>query len=550
MSCPADPSLASLCRRDGDRFAVALELGDDNAEAVATAKQSLAGYDGATLTTRAQQWWQEFWDGTAQIELPDEFYNQFYQYTLYKFAAGTNPMGGIPAGLQGPWIEEYQKAQWSGDYHFNINIQMIYQVAFAAGCYEHLLPLFDMVEQDYFWQTMHHNARVLFGIDDGLLLTHAVDDRGMQCGWIMAGSTLDQACSGWLGKLYWDYYLHTGDRDFLEDRAYPFIYGIVRVYEEMLEERDGALSMPLAISAEYGCRNPKGIPAGADPSYQIACLHSLVDILLEASEILGETPRPIWSEIQEKLPAFKTIEGKDPYGVTEKRIAIWEDQDLDECHRHHSHLGCLYPFDSLPEEMPAEMAETLDNSLDHWILKGMGQWSEWCMPWAAMIQTRAGFNEAPYVLLNFWREIFVNEGLHTAYLPRFRGLVAHRRHDMNKPKEDHEVIQLDGAMGAATAITETLVHTRGKTVKLFAGIPAKWQTASFENVRAPGGFRISASRAEGATAAVTIRAERDGILSLFIPDRNIMTLCRGTKTEEIAFPARIAMSAGEEVVLN
>ncbi|NOY74294.1 MAG: hypothetical protein GXP32_00690 [Kiritimatiellaeota bacterium] len=81
----------------------------------------------------------------------------------------------------------------------------------------------------------------------------------------------------------------------------------------------------------------------------------------------------------------------------------------------------------------------------------MGQWSEWCIPWAAIIQTRLGFNEAPAVLLNIWREIFVNEGMATAYLPRFRSLVAHRRHDLGEPKESHEVMRLDGTMGCATA---------------------------------------------------------------------------------------------------
>ena len=40
---------------------------------------------------------------------------------------------------------------------------------------------------------MRGNARNLFGIDDGLLMTHAVDDRGYQCGGIAAGSVL--ACT-------------------------------------------------------------------------------------------------------------------------------------------------------------------------------------------------------------------------------------------------------------------------------------------------------------------------------------------------------------------
>jgi alpha-L-fucosidase 2 len=550
QSCPDDPSLASVCKKVNGTYLIALELGDSNQEAFDNALDKLKDIGEASLIKENRQWWSKYWQDIPEINLPEDFFNKFYKYALYKFAGATSPESSIPAGLQGPWIEEYHQAQWSGDYHFNVNIQQIYTLALATGRLENLLPLFDMLESDVFLGNMRHNAKVMFGIDDGLLLTHAVDDRGFQCGGISAGSTLDQACGAWTAQLYWLYYQYSLDEDFLKKRAYPFMYGVLRVYEEMLEERDGKLSLPIAISAEYGCRNPNGLKAGRDPSYQLAGIHMLLDALLESSEILGLEPRPAWRRMKEKVPYFTVIEGDDPYMKKEKRIAVWEGQDLEVCHRHHSHLGSIYPFDTLPEEQNNEMKEIVDNSIDQWILMGMGQWSEWCMPWAAILQTRLGFNEAPSVLLNMWKEIFVNEGMTTVYLPRFRGIIAHRRHDMCKPKESNEVMQLDGTMGCATALLEMLAHTHSGVTKVFAGIPDKWKNVSFMNIRLPGAFLISASKENGKFKEAEVESIEGGTIKIDIFGVKTTMLCQHGEHKQIQLPCSITLSKDEKIRLS
>jgi hypothetical protein len=315
----------------------------------------------------------------------------------------------------------------------------------------------------------------------------------------------------WLAQLYWLYYKYILDEDFLKNRALPFIKGVMRVFEETLKEKNGKLSIRLSISAEYMAvfkeKNTRQ-NSGRNPSYQLACTRMLADILIEACEIVGEKPKKIWLDIKQNLPHYTLIgeEGNE-------HIAIWEGQDLDVCHRHHSHLACIYPFDTLPAPTP-EQERIIDNSIDHWILRGMGQWSEWCYPWAAIIQARMGFKESPVLLLNLWKEIFINEGMATAYLPRFQGLTAHRRADMLKPKETNERMQLDGTMAGATAIIEMLVHQRGDTVYLFRGVPDKWLDISFRNVRLPGAFLISAVRKNGKLEAIRAKSLKGGKLKI------------------------------------
>lgn len=428
--------------------------------------------------------------------------------------------GKTPCSLQGPWQEDYQSPRWSNDYHFNVNVQQVYTLALPTGRFEHMLPLFDMLESEAAQRTMRENARFLFGIEDGLLLTHAVDDRCMQVGGCAAGSMLDFVCGGWMAMLYWLYYRYTGDREFLRHRAMPFMRGVMNVFRAaMREDSDGKLMIPLAISAEYGCTFPvirNGKPchqnAGKNPSNQLTCCHALANALIAAAAELGEEADPAWREIKRRLPRFSTING---------RVAIWEGQDLDVCHRHHSHLSMIYPFD-LTAELTSEESEEVDQAVEHWIWRGAGQWSEWCYPWAMILQSRWGMREAPSVLLEVWKRLFLNESLATVYLPKFRGISSHRRADALKPKETNEVMQLDGTMAAATALLELTIHERGGVIELFPGIPEIWPDVEFVGVHLPGGLVASGVRRNGSLRSFRLQSIAERRVRLrFRPDGEV-----------------------------
>lgn len=551
QSCPADdPSLASICVKTEGRYIVVLEFGEDNDKAFSAAKIRVKSLNVIDLIRSAEVWWKDYWKDISEINIPDEFFSKFYKYALYKFAGATNP-NGYACALQGPWHEEYQETQWCGDYHVNVNIQQIYTLAFSIGRFEHLMPLFNMIDSEVFTNSLRTNAKSLFNIEDGLWITHAVDDRGFQVGGMGPGAVIDPACSAWIAQLYWLYYKYKGDKEFLEKRAFPFMKGVMSCLEEMLEEEDGKFVVPLAISAEYASSNPgKTDYAGKNPSNQLYAIHMMVDYLIEASEVLGLEPKQIWLEIKKKLPIFTVIDGRDDRGREEKHIAIWEGQDLETCHRHHSHLACIYPFDTLPENLSEEDNEILENTIDHWVAKGFGLWSEWCIPWAAIIHSRLGFNNAPYTLLNMWKDIYINEGMTTNYLPKTRGLVVHRRHDMNKPKETNEVMQLDGTMGGATALLEMFAQQRRSTVYLFQGIPDVWADVSFKNIWLPGGFKASAEKKNGRIINVLIEATRKNKIKLGFSGEKEMILVRGETKCKVEFPLEIDCVAGELIELK
>jgi hypothetical protein len=402
------------------------------------------------------------------------------------------------------------------------------------------MPLFDMLDDCL--EVYRRNAKALVGIDDGIVMPHATDDRGYACGGISAGACIDQAVSGWTAQLYWLYYKYTGDLDFLRRRAMPFMKGVMRVYERMLRPEGDRLTLPVSISAEYQIF--PGQRCGKDPSYQLACIHMLADALLEGSDALGEEPSPAWRTIKQKLPPYTLI--GDP---GEERIAVFDGIAFTIPHRHHSHLAAVYPFDTLGE--PTEETRCIvENSIHQWLDVGMSDCSEWCLPWAAILEARIGYREAPLLLMKIWRDVFVNEGLATVYIPRFKGFTVHRVEKMAEPLEDYEVMQLDGTMAGATALYEMLVHTHGGITRIFPAVPETWRDVSFRNIRQPGPLLVSARRAGGRFEEAEIVALRDGAIKVDIPglEKALMTFRRSRKS--VSLPLTVEMKNGEALQLK
>lgn len=557
QTCPEDPAITVFVGKvKPGVLGVFSGLGADGAAARAEAERAMAKFEATGVRrflAESDAWWKKYWEGVPEISIPSKYFMTFSDYALYKFGCATNPdRGGGASGLQGPWTEEYQFPPWSCAYTLNVNIQQIYAAGFPSGRFDHVRTLFDMLESEKFMNSMKRNARLLFGIEDGLLIFQNVDDQCNYCFNISPAGVLDFAITGWLAQLYWLYYRYTGDEKFLRERAWPFMFGAVRCFEEALERQsDGTLAIPIGISAEYGITfdNGKAQNVGRNPSWILANARALATVMIEAAKILGKPPHPAWREILEKLPPYALVGEKG-----EERIGIWEGQDLDVCHRHHSHLSSIYPFDTLGE-MSSDARKILDNSIDHWIEKGMGEWSEWCFPWASIIHSRLGFRETAFALLDIWRKVFVNEGLATVYFPaRTRGITVHpkgrRKGLAEKPVGELEIMQLDGTMAGLTALYELLVHEKAGTVYVFPAVPEEWRDAAFENIRVPGAFEIGAERKNGATRQVEIHSRKGGTLRLVVTDATRMTLTRDGKTETASFPLTLTLKAGERVVLR
>ncbi len=457
------------------------------------------------LRKKAAAWWTDYWKDVPTLELPNPTLRFCWDYGMYKFAGLTHP-DGVAATLQGPWIEDYQMPPWSTDYHFNINVQMCYWPAYHGNRVQHLLPLFELIKS---WDhVLRHNARMFLGIDDGRMLPHAVDDRCRCMGGFWTG-TIDHGCTAWVAQMMWRYYRFTMDEDFLRETAWPFMVGAMRVYEGMLETVGGRYTLPVSVSPEY--RGSRMDAWGRDASFQLACIHMLCEMLQDAAEVLGETPEAVWADIRANCPTACTF---DRNGHTE--IALWEGVPLEESHRHHSHLAGITPFDIFDWDDPSTR-QLIENSLTRWVGEGPGGWSGWCVPWAAMIHTRAGNPDAAELWLEIWQRTFTNEGHGTLHNVHFPGVSLMGAGGSTLNDQRPEIMQMDAGMSCTAAIGEMMLLVRRGVTELFAGCPSRWRRVGFDGIRTEGGFLVSARRRGGKVGTVTVESPYGGIFKLRNP---------------------------------
>ena len=510
QTLPEDLPLALAYRQVGTEVFFASAV---HAEAEAQVRALLAQASVETLAAAAGRWWQAFWADAPSVSLPEPVLEEIFYYGLYKMACATPPQG-VACTLQGPFMEAYQLPPWSNDYHLNINLEMIYYPVLMSGKFDHLNPLWDMLRS--WWPEIQHNGRQFFQHEAAIMLPHAVDDRCKVVGTFWTG-TIDHACTAWMAQLAWLHYRYAGDETILREIAFPLLQGAFEGYYAMLEREGDAYYLPVSVSPEYRGANMDAW--GKNASFQLAALHATCEMLPQAAQVLGEKVDARWAEVAAHLPPYTTIEGvyQQEWQVRNTRIALWEGMDLVESHRHHSHLGSLYPFVTIDPQDPAH-APIVQTSLATWVYRGAGGWSGWCVPWASILMSRTNQAEAAVNWLKYWRDNFVNEGRGTLHNANTRGVsmiggpVYAKVED---PAQRNEIMQLDAGFGALTAVYELLVQNRRDGIHVLPGLHAQWKALAFADVWTEGGFKVSARVAGSEVVEVKVEATRAGRLRIF-----------------------------------
>lgn len=62
-----------------------------------------------------------------------------------------------------------------------------------------------------------------------------------------------------------------------------------------------------------------------------------------------------------------------------------------------------------------------------------------------------------------------------------------------------------------------LLQCHTGVIRVFPALPESWQEASFQNMRAIGGFLVSADFREGKVKQISIHSEKGGTLKLWNP---------------------------------
>ncbi|MGD0775473.1 MAG: glycoside hydrolase N-terminal domain-containing protein [Candidatus Solibacter sp.] len=250
-------------------------------------------------------------------------------------------------------------AEGTGDYpsiagHLNINVNL--QIAPAAmGALPEASETFTKWIEGLLPDS-RKNAENLFGARGALFSIHPDQQQGVLWHWTFSSPHIFWiSCGGWAYSPMWDYYLVTGDREYLARHLVPGLKELALFYEDFLKETDanGNYIFVPSYSPENTPANADNTPAVINAVMDISVCKEVLTHLIQASETLGIEGGsvPKWKAMLAKMPPYLL----DTDGALKEWAWPTLEENLD--HRHVSHLYGVWPGDEIDPDRAPQLAK-------------------------------------------------------------------------------------------------------------------------------------------------------------------------------------------------
>lgn len=274
--------------------------------------------------------WNRFWSRSSiEIKASDptgaamakdaSLAEELFYRNLYLLAC-CSKSGVTAPGLLGNWIfTDY--SPWKGVYMLNYNFQQEFWPAFVCNHIELAQPYFDHV-----FETLPRalaTTPVAFGREAPGAYFSVTDYPFRRETPLFCSNLYDDSMevSAWVVQHFWRHWQFTGDREFLEQRAYPLLLEVARFYEWFLHRsqradcapyvpKDGKLHIFPTFSPEHWGVVTPNFERNRDAGAAIAFFRYHLLAAAEAAEILQRDAdlAARWRELVQQLPDYPTYD--------------------------------------------------------------------------------------------------------------------------------------------------------------------------------------------------------------------------------------------------